>query len=161
MSELRRRRAWWILLALGALSFLGAAVIAFGAGFRLAPSAAFGEVLEVEVGAGEHALYVTPSDQWSKIDCSGEVPGDVLRLRIDMTQQDVVMPTRWDARGSFESPLDGEVRIRCDGPVAGGRFTVGPAVTLIELAGSFALCILGLILASVGLIVRAAGSRHA
>lgn len=157
----RPRRAWWILLVLGALSISGAAVILFGPGFRLAPPVAFGEALTVDVAPGDHAIYVTPSDEWSRIECTGVVPGDVLMLRIDMTQQGLVLPERWDARGSFESPLSGEANITCDGPVADGRFTVGPPVTLVELAGVFALCGLGALLAIVGLIVRVAGSRRA
>ena len=37
MSELRPRRAWWILLAIGILALATSAFLAFSPGFRLAP----------------------------------------------------------------------------------------------------------------------------
>ncbi|MDQ0646629.1 hypothetical protein QFZ53_000825 [Microbacterium natoriense] len=157
----RPRRAWWILLALGALVLLSAAAIAFSPGFRLAPPAAFGEDLTVELTEGDHAIYVTPSDQWSEIECSGTFPGGgVLQLRPDMTQQGLVLPEAWDSQGSFSVGVAGPGTITCNGPVTDGRFTVGPVVTFFTVVGAVLLAIPGLLLVIAGVTVRVVQSRH-
>ncbi|MFK4851133.1 hypothetical protein ACI3KT_05830 [Microbacterium sp. ZW T6_19] len=157
----RPRRAWWILLALGALVLLSAAAVAFSPGFRLAPPAAFGEDLTVELTEGDHAIYVTPSDQWSEIECSGTFPGGgVLQLRPDMTQQGLVLPEAWDSQGSFSVGVAGPGTITCNGPVTDGRFTVGPVVTFFTVVGAVLLAIPGLLLVIAGVTVRVVQSRH-
>ncbi|MBW8764302.1 MAG: hypothetical protein JF592_17280 [Microbacterium sp.] len=157
----RPRRAWWILLALGALVLLSAAAVAFSPGFRLAPPAAFGEDLTVELTEGDHAIYVTPSDQWSEIECSGTFPGGgVLQLRPDMTQQGLVLPEAWDSQGSFSVGVAGPGTITCNGPVTDGRFTIGPVVTFFTVVGAVLLAIPGLLLVIAGVTVRVVQSRH-
>lgn len=157
----RPRRAWWILLALGALVLLSAAAVAFSPGFRLAPPAAFGEDLTVELTEGDHAIYVTPSDQWSEIECSGTFPGSgVLQLRPDMTQQGLMLPEAWDSQGSFSVGVAGPGTITCNGPVTDGRFTVGPVVTFFTVVGAVLLAIPGLLLVIAGVTVRVVQSRH-
>lgn len=157
----RPRRAWWILLALGALVLLSAAAVAFSPGFRLAPPAAFGEDLTVELTEGDHAIYVTPSDQWSEIECSGTFPGGgVLQLRPDMTQQGLMLPEAWDSQGSFSVGVAGPGTITCNGPVTDGRFTVGPVVTFFTVVGAVLLAIPGLLLVIAGVTVRVVQSRH-
>lgn len=157
----RPRRAWWILLALGALVLLSAAAVAFSPGFRLAPPAAFGEDLTVELTEGDHAIYVTPSDQWSEIECSGTFPGGgVLQLRPDMTQQGLMLPEAWDSQGSFSVGVAGPGTITCNGPVTDGRFTIGPVVTFFTVVGAVLLAIPGLLLVIAGVTVRVVQSRH-
>lgn len=157
----RPRRVWWILLALGAFVLLSAAAVAFSPGFRLAPPAAFGDVLTVDLGAGDHAIYVTPSDQWSEIECSGTFPGGgVLQLRPDMTQQGLMLPEAWDSQGSFSVGVAGPGTITCNGPVTNGRFTVGPVVTFFTVVGAVLLAIPGLLLVIAGVTVRVVQSRH-
>lgn len=157
----RPRRAWWILLALGALALLSAAAVAFSPGFRLAPPAAFGEDLTVELTEGDHAIYVTPSDQWSEIECSGTFPGGgELQLRPDMTQQGLMLPEAWDSQGSFSVGVAGPGTITCNGPVTDGRFTVGPVVTFFTVVGAVLLAIPGLLLVIAGVTVRVVQSRH-
>jgi hypothetical protein len=157
----RPRRAWWILLLLGVLTLVGAAALAFSPGFRLAPPVAFGEELTVDLSEGDHAIYVTPSDQWSAIECTGTFPGGgVLQLRPDMTQQGLVVPEAWDAQGSFAVGTASPATITCDGPVADGRFTVGPVVTFLTLVGAVLLAVPGILLVIAGVVVGAVQSRR-
>ena len=160
MSELRPRRAWWVLLLLGILSLAAAAFLAFSPGFRLAPPTPFGETLEVELSAGTHAIYVTPSDRWGDIDCTGTVAdGGEVQLRPDMTQQGLLVPEAWDAQGSFVTDTEGTTALTCDGPVEGGRFTVGPVQSLFDIAGAAAAGVLAVVLLVLGVILRGARPR--
>lgn len=157
----RPRRAWWILLLLGALVLVGAAALAFSPGFRLAPPVAFGEELTVDLSEGDHAIYVTPSNQWGEIECAGTFTGGgVLTLRPDMLQQAIVLPERWDAQGSFSLGVASPGTITCDGPVADGRFTVGPVMTFFTVAGAVLLAIPGILLVVAGVIVAAVQARR-
>lgn len=161
MPPARPRRAWWILLLLGVLVLVGAAALAFSPGFRLAPPAAFGEELTVDLAEGDHAIYVTPSDQWGEIECSGTFPGGgVLQLRPDMTQQGVLLPEAWDAQGSFAVGTAAPGTITCDGPVAEGRFTVGPVVSFFTIVGAVLLGIPGILLVVVGAVLAFALRRR-
>lgn len=140
---------------------LGAAALAFSPGFRLAPPAAFRAELTVDLAEGDHAIYVTPSDQWSEIECTGTVPGGgELLLRPDMTQQGLLIPEAWDAQGSFSVGTAGPATITCDGPVADGRFTVGPVTTFLTVVGAVLLAIPGILLVIAGVIVGAVQSRR-
>ncbi|MGJ0390333.1 hypothetical protein [Microbacterium sp. CGR1] len=157
----RPRRAWWILLLLGALVLVGAAALAFSPGFRLAPPVAFGDELSVDLSEGDHAVYVTPSDQWSEIECTGTFPaGGVLQLRPDMLQQAILLPERWDAQGSFSLGVASPGTITCDGPVADGRFTVGPVMTFFTVVGAVLLAIPGILLVIAGVVVVAVQARR-
>ena len=157
----RPRRAWWILLLLGALVLVGAAALAFSPGFRLAPPVAFGDELSVDLSEGDHAVYVTPSDQWSEIECTGTFPaGGVLQLRPDMLQQAILLPERWDAQGSFSLGVASPGTITCDGPVADGRFTVGPVMTFFTVVGAVLLAIPGILLVIAGVVVGAVQARR-
>jgi hypothetical protein len=161
MSELRPRRAWWILLTIGILALATSAFLAFSPGFRLAPPVDFGDTMEVELAAGDHAIYVTPSNQWGAIDCTGTLAdGTEVRLRPDMTQQGLLVPRAWDAQGSFVSETLGTTTLACDGPVDDAQFTVGPTQGLFDIAGAAFVGILGLTLAIIGIIMRAARPRH-
>jgi hypothetical protein len=156
----RPRRAWWILVLLGALAVIGAAALLLSPGFRVSAASEFGRPLSIDVAPGEYAIYITPSDRWGDVRCEGVVPGDELGLRIDMMQQGLLLPERWDAKGSFLSPLAGTAHLTCDGPVEGGRFAIGPVVSFLDVAGAVLLGVLGVILAGIGLIVRAVGGRR-
>ncbi|WP_311259832.1 hypothetical protein [Microbacterium sp. WCS2018Hpa-9] len=157
----RPRRAWWILLLVGALVLVGAAALAFSPGFRLAPPVAFGEELTVDLDEGDHAIYVTPSDQWSDIECTGTFPGGgVLQLRPDMTQQGLLIPEAWDAQGSFAVDTAAPATITCDGPVTEGRFTVGPVVSFFTVVGAVLLGIPGILLVIAGIVVGVVQSRR-
>ena len=157
----RPRRAWWILLLLGALVLVGAAALAFSPGFRLALPVAFGDELSVDLSEGDHAVYVTPSDQWSEIECTGTFPaGGVLKLRPDMRQQAIVIPEQWDAQGSFSLGVASPGTITCDGPVADGRFTVGPVMTFFTVVGAVLLAIPGILLVIAGVVVGAVQARR-
>lgn len=161
MSELRPRRAWWILLTIGILALATSAFLAFSPGFRLAPPVDFGDTMQVELAAGDHAIYVTPSDQWGEIDCTGTLgDGTELQLRPDMLQQGLLVPRPWDAQGSFESETLGTTTLTCDGPVDDAQFTVGPTQSVFDIAGAAVVGILGLVLVIVGIILRAARPRH-
>ncbi|TQL82157.1 hypothetical protein [Microbacterium saperdae] len=155
MSELRPRRAWWILILIGLLSLAAAAFLAFSPGFRLAPPTPFGETMQVELSAGTHAIYVTPSDRWGDIDCTGTIAdgGDV-QLRPDMTMQGLLVPEAWDAQGSFVTATAGNTALTCDGPVEGGRFTVGPIQSIFDIAGAAAVGVLAVVLLILGVILR-------
>lgn len=161
MSELRPRRAWWVLLTIGTLALATSAFLAFSPGFRLAPPVDFGDTLQVELAAGDHAIYVTPSDQWGAIECTGTLAdGAELRLRPDMAQQGLLVPRAWDAQGSFASDTLGETAVTCDGPVDGAQFTVGPTQSLFDIAGAVFVAILGLTLTVIGITLRAVRPRH-
>ena len=149
-----------ILMAAGALALIGAALLAFSPGFRTAPPVAFGETMTVDLAAGDHAIYVTPNEVWGDIECTGTVAGDELALRADMMQQDLLLPQRWDAQGSFGAPSAGEATITCDGPVAGGQFTVGPAFSFLDLIGPVMLGGVGLVLLVVGIVLWAVRPKH-
>ena len=161
MSTMRPRRAWWILLAMGVLALAGATFLAFSPGFRVAPPVAFGSTMQVELAPGDHAAYVTPSDQRGAIDCSGALAdGSELRLRPDMTQQGLIVPRAWDARGSFATRTLGTVTLTCDGPVADAEFTVGPVQSFFDLAGAVLAALAAAVLLVIGLVLRAAGRRR-
>lgn len=151
-TSARPRRAWWILLLLGLLILLGAAALGFSPAFRLAPPVAFGEELRADLAAGDHAIYVTPSDEWASIECVGTFPGGgVLKLRPDMTQQALVIPEAWDTQGSFAVGDATSGTISCDGPVVDGRFTVGPVVSFFAVVGSVLIGIPGAVLMIAGI----------
>jgi hypothetical protein len=149
-----------VLMSLAALSLIGAALLAFSPGFRLAPPVAFGETMTLDLPAGDHAIYVTPNEEWGDIECTGTVAGDQLALRADMMQQDLVLPQRWNAQGSFGAPTAGTATISCDGPVADAQFTVGPAFSFLDLIGPVMLGILGLVLLIVGIVLWAVRPKH-
>ncbi|SMQ59045.1 hypothetical protein [Agreia sp. VKM Ac-1783] len=150
-----------ILGALGVAALLCGAFIAFGAGFRLAPSVPFGEVMTVEVSRGDHAVYVTPNDRWSDISCTGDLDGEEIALRPDMTQQGVLLPEQWNAQGSFAADTSGVLRISCDGPVPDGLFTVGPVVSIFALVGALAAGALALLLLVGALVLLVLARRRA
>lgn len=150
----------WVMLALGLLGLLGAAGLVLGPGFRTAPPVPFGQVLTVELPAGEHAVYVTPSDRWSSITCTGEVGGREVALRSDMTLQGLLLPERWDAQGSIGTDTVGTLEMSCDGPVEDGRFTVGPAVAAPTLVGSVLLTAVALVAVGVGAALVLIGRRR-
>ncbi|GMA33176.1 hypothetical protein [Litorihabitans aurantiacus] len=149
-----------ILLVLGLLTLVGAAGLVLGAGFRLAPASAFDAEMTVELEAGEHAVYVTPSDRWSDVECTGALDGEALQLRPDMTLQDVALPRRWDARGSFSLDAPATLTLTCAGPVGGGEFTVGPAVSLPALLGAAFLGVVGLAAVVGGVVGLVVGARR-
>lgn len=160
MSGLRPRRAWWILLALGFLSLGVASFLAFSPGFRLAPPTPFGDTMEVELAAGTHAVYVTPSNRWGDIDCTGTVPdGSEVQLRPDMMLQGLLVPEAWDAQGSFVTDTEGITALTCDGPVDGGRFTVGPIQSFFDIGGAVAVGVVALVLLILGVVLRAVRPR--
>jgi len=162
MSELRPRRAWWILLIVGILALAVSAFLAFSPGFRLAPPVAFGDTMEVELAPGSHAVYVTPSNQWSAVECTGALAdGSALLLRPDMTQQGLIVPKAWDAQGSFASESLGTVTLTCDGPVDAAQFTVGPMQTFLDLVGAALVGAVAVVLLILSLVLRAAGRRRA
>ncbi|MGO1317443.1 MAG: hypothetical protein ACTMIR_10470 [Cellulomonadaceae bacterium] len=149
-----------ILLGLAACALLGAAVVGFGPGFRLAPPMPFGQVLTAELGVGEHAVYVSPSDQWRNIECAGEVDGRELGLRTGMVQQGLLFPQRWDDQRSFALRAPGTVTLTCDGPVSDARFTVGPYVGFFSLAAIVLLLGAAFVLTIVGLVLRSMSPRR-
>ncbi|KQP56585.1 hypothetical protein [Agreia sp. Leaf283] len=142
-----------ILSALGVLGLLGGAFLVLGAGFQLAPAVPFGEVMTVEVSRGDHAVYVTPNDQWGDISCTGDLDGQEIGLRPDMTQQGLLLPERWDAQGSFGTTTSGVLEISCDGPVPDGRFTVGPVVSFFSIVGAVAVGALAILFLVTGLVL--------
>jgi len=142
-----------ILSALGVIALLGGAFVVLGAGFQLAPAVPFGTAMTVEVSRGDHAVYVTPNDKWGDISCTGDLNGEEIGLRADMTQQGLLLPERWDAQGSFGATASGVLTISCDGPVADGRFTVGPVVSFFSIIGAVALGVLAILLLVAGLIL--------
>lgn len=156
----RPRRAWWILLVLGALILVGAAALAFSPGFRLAPPVPFGQELTVDFTEGDHAIYVTPSDQWSEIECTGTFAGGgVLKLRPDMLQQAILLPEKWDAQGSFSVGIASPGTITCHGPVADGRFTTGPVMTFFTAVGAVLLALPGMLLVIVSVVAGVRARR--
>ena len=161
MERVRERRArsrgltvaGVILSSLGVIALLGGAFLVLGAGFQLAPSVPFGTAMTVEVSRGDHAVYVTPNDKWGDISCTGDLDGEEIGLRPEMTQQGLLLPQRWDAQGSFGTTASGVLTISCDGPVADGRFTVGPVVSFFSIVGAVALGALAILLLIVGLVL--------
>jgi len=165
MTTRRRgaRTVGGILLALGVVGVIGAAVLAMAPGLGLPAAERFGSALTVDLPAGEHAVYVTPSDEWGSISCTGSTgEGEELRLRTSMTQQGLFVPERWDAQGSFAMQEAGTLVLSCDGPVAEGRFTVGPVVGLVGLVGPVLLAVLSIVVLTGGivLLVVAANRRR-
>ena len=142
-----------ILSSLGVFALLGGAFLVLGAGFQLAPAVPFGEVMTVEVSRGDHAVYVTPNDQWGDISCTGDLDGEEFALRPDMTQQGLLLPERWDAQGSFAADTAGVLRVSCDGPVPDGRFTVGPVVSFFSIVGAVAVGALAILLLVAGSVL--------
>jgi hypothetical protein len=117
-------------------------------------------VMTVEVSRGDHAVYVTPNDQWSDISCTGDFDGEEVGLRADMTQQGLPLPEQWDAQGSFATDTSGVLRISCDGPVPDGRFTVGPVVSIFNLVGALAAGTSALLLLVSGLVLFVLARRR-
>jgi len=142
-----------VLSALGVIGLLGGAFLVLGAGFQLAPAVPFGEEMTVDMSRGDHAVYVTPNDQWSDISCTGDLDGQEIAIRPDMTQQGLLLPERWDAQGSFAATASGVLTISCDGPVADGRFTVGPVVSFFSIVGAVAVGALAILLLIAGLVL--------
>ena len=160
MSATGVRRVGWVLAALGVCGLLGAGALAVSPGVALAPAVPFGERMTVSLAAGEHAVYVTPSDQWRSISCEAAA-GSELPLRTGMMQQDLVVPERWDAQGSFDMPEAGVVAFTCDGPVADARFTVGPVVSVFSVLGVGALGVVSLIVTAIGVVLLAIRASRA
>lgn len=152
----------WVSVCLGVIGMLGALAILAAPGLSTAAPVAFGERLTVDVSAGDHAVYVTPSEEWGSITCTGEVAGDELGLRPDMMQQSLSFPATWDARGTFVAERGGTVILSCDGPVEGAAFTVGPVVSFWHVAVATLLGIASLLVALTGttLVVIAAAQRR-
>lgn len=150
-----------ILSAMGVIALLGGAFLALGAGFQLAPSVPFGEVMTAPLSRGDHAVYVTPNDQWGAISCTGDLDGEEIELRPDMAQQGLLLPERWDAQGSFATARSGVLQVSCDGPVADGRFTVGPVVSFFSIVGAVAVGGLAILLLAVGLVLLGLARRRA
>jgi hypothetical protein len=140
----------WVAICLGIIGMLGALAMLAVPGLSTAAPVAFGERLTVDVSAGDHAVYVTPSEESGSITCTGEVAGDELRLRPDMTQESLFFPVAWDARGSFVAERAGLVILSCDGPVKGAAFTIGPVVSFWHVAGATLLGIASLMVALSG-----------
>lgn len=152
----------WVAVCLGVIGMLGALAILTVPGLSTAAPVAFGERLTVDVSAGDHAVYVTPSDEWGSITCMGEVAGDEFGLRPDMTQQSLFFPVAWDARGSFVAERASTAILSCDGPVESAAFTIGPVVSFWHVAGATVLGIASLVVALTGaaLVFRATITRR-
>lgn len=154
----------WVTVCLGVIGMLGALAILAVPGLSTATPVAFGERLTVDVAAGDHAVYVTPSEEWGSITCTGEVAGDEFRLRPDMMQQSLFFPVAWDARGSFVAERAGPVILSCDGPAESAAFTVGPVVPFWHVAAAALLGIASLKVPLTGIVpvvVAAARRRRA
>lgn len=141
----------WMAIILGALGLVGALAILAAPDLNTATPVAFGERLTVDVSAGEHAVYVTPSDEWDSITCTGRVGDDELGLRPSMIQQDLWIPARWDAQGSFDARAAGTAVLTCDGPVDAASFTVGPVMSFWHLAAATLIGIASLMVALTGI----------
>ena len=141
----------WLTVCLGVIGMLGALAILAAPGLSTAAPVAFGERLTVDVSAGDHAVYVTPSDGWDSITCTGQVGDDELGLRPSMIQQDLWIPARWDAQGSFDARAAGIVVLTCDGPVESATFTIGPVLSFGHLAAATLLGIASLMVALTGI----------
>jgi hypothetical protein len=141
----------WVAICLGAIGMLGALAILATPGLSTAAPVAFGERLTVDVSAGDHAVYVTPSDEWDSITCTGRVGDDELGLRPSMIQQDLWIPARLDAQGSFDARAAGTVVLTCDGPVESATFTIGPVLSFWHLAAATLLGIAALTVAIMGI----------
>jgi hypothetical protein len=152
----------WVAICLGMIGMLGALAILAAPGLSTAAPVAFGERLTVDVSAGDHAVYVTPSDEWGSITCAGRVDDDELGLRPSMIQQDLWIPARWDAQGSFDARAAGTVVLTCDGPVESATFTIGPVLSLWHLAAATLLGIASLIvtLTGIALVFSASVTRR-
>jgi hypothetical protein len=96
-------------------------------------------------------VYVTPSDEWDSITCTGRLGDDELGLRPSMIQQDLWIPTRWDAQGSFDARAAGTVVLRCDGPVESATFMIGPVLSFWHLAAATLIGIASLMAALTGI----------
>lgn len=154
------RVAGWILVPLGLVTLLGALAAVLGPGLRTAEPVPFGQSMTVSLPAGDVGVYVTPSDVWSSIDCAAESGGEEMAPRPDMTMQDLLVPQRWDARGSLPMERPGTLEITCDGPVDDGRFTVGPVVSFFTVIGAVLLGVLGGVLLVVGAVLLAVARRR-
>jgi hypothetical protein len=141
----------WVAVCLGVIGMLGALAILAAPGLSTATPVAFGERLTADVSAGDHAVYVTPSDEWDSITCTGRVGDDELGLRPSMIQQDLWIPARWDAQGSFDARAAGTVVLSCDGPVESATFTIGPVLSFWHLAGATLIGIASLMVALTGI----------
>lgn len=154
------RSAAWTLVPLGLLALLGALALLLGPGFRTAEPVPFGQPMTVSLPAGDVGVYVTPSDVWSQVSCTAVIGGEEVSPRPDMTMQDLVVPQRWDAKGSLPMERPGALEVTCDGPVDGGAFTVGPAVSFFTLIGGGLLGVLGGVLLVVGVVLLAVARRR-
>lgn len=140
-----------VAVCLGVIGMLGALAILAAPGLSTAAPVAFGERLTVDVSTGDHAVYVTPSDEWDSITCTGRVGSDELGLRPSMVQQDLWIPARWDAQGSFDARAAGTVVLRCDGPVESATFTIGPVLPFWHLAAATLIGVASLMVALTGI----------
>ena len=77
-----------------------------------------------------------------------------------MTQQGLLVPEAWDSQGSFSVGVAAPGTITCDGPVADGRFTVGPVVSFFTVVGAVLLAIPGILLVIAGVVVGAVQARR-
>lgn len=133
--QVRFRVAGWVTTLLGAGLLLVTVAMVVAPGLRLAPAVPVGETLTVDVSAGDLAVYTDTEGRWGDLTCTDDVTGTTVGLRPDMTQQDLRVPERWYAQGSFEVTAPHTLALTCDSPVAGTRFTVGPDVSIVVLAG--------------------------
>jgi hypothetical protein len=76
-----------------------------------------------------------------------------------MTQQGLLVPEAWDAQGSFATDTEGNTALTCDGPVEGGRFTVGPIQSFFDIAGAVAVGVIAVVLLVLGVILRVVRRR--
>lgn len=132
------RVAGWVTTLIGAGWFLVAVAIVVAPALQLAPATPVGETVRVELSAGDHAVYMRPSGRWGSLSCTDDATGTTIQLRPDMTQQDLHLPERWYAQGSFKLTAARTIDLTCDSSITGAQFTVGPDVSFFHVAG-FAL----------------------
>lgn len=149
-----------VLLGAGLMIGVIAGCLTYMLGSQFAPPVRFGTVLAAEVGEGEHAVYVTPSDQWGSIECVVRVDGEENSPRADMLLQSLYFPERWDTKGSFDVTERGTATVLCNGPLAGGEFTTGPAISFLHVVGVGLVAALAIVLIVLGLLLWLVGGRR-
>lgn len=144
------RLAGWAMTGVGVCGLLVALYLALAPGLHLAPLTPFGSSVTLDLPAGDHALYIRPSGDWGSVVCTDGQTDAEVRLRPDMIQQDLYLPQRWYAQGTFEVSAAGPVVLTCDGKASSGQFTVGPDVSALDLAGVFLVAVTSLVLVLAG-----------
>lgn len=154
------RTAGGVLLILAAIAVVGIGAIFLPAGLSVDGRTPLGQTATWDLPAGDHAVYVTPGTGWASVECTGSTQeGQQIVLRPDMTQQDLYIPQRWDARGSFEVDAAGVVEVTCTGDAA-GEFAVGAVVAFFHVAGAVVLAGLAVVLIAVGIPLRVSGGAR-